>query len=225
MRHLFPENPDLFSAVLSDEGLDAKAIRMWSKRELDASQFYQTGFETLLFNKDRRFALETVLSSVVSIDDQILIAGFGVTLEEMKSKAEALCLDYQSYNWFADGWSRLFGIIGSSRQLNTILIGLDSETDVNDIPVEELVAAASQTKSRLIVYCETDVEGLNDRFKNAIDFMIGECDCHPHRSFVVARRSKLVQTEGVSRSFNLNLYTYWQWSMRKRNPVIEPMCG
>lgn len=225
MRHLFPDNPDLFNAVLSDESLDNKVIRMWSKREVDATQFYQTGFETLLFKKDRRFALETVLSSVVSIDDQVLIAGFGVPLEEMINKAEALSLDYQSFNWFSGGWSRLLQIIGSSRQLNTILIGIDAQTEVNDIPVEELVAAASQTKSRLIVYCETDVDGLNDQFKNAIDFMIGECDCHPHQSFVVARRSKLVQTEGVSRSFNLNLYNYWQWSMRKRNPVIEPMCG
>lgn len=223
MQHLNSESPFLPGNVLADDGPDSKMIRMWSKREFAENRFYQTGFETILYTKGRTFALETVLSSVVTLDDEILIAGFGSTLDELENKALEQGIVYHRYNWFLDGWSNLDEVVSSNRNISKILIGIDAETDVEDIPVEELLAVAAKRKTGLIVYCETDVDGLNDSFKGAIDFMIGECDCHPLRSFVVARRSKLVQTEGVSRSFNFDLYRYWQWSMRHRNSIIEPM--
>ncbi len=225
MRHPIPEIDTALRTILNEDGLDSKVIRMWSKREFNAGLFYKTGFETLLFNKNKAFALDTVLSSVVSLDDEVLLAGYGKTLQELENKADEHGLAFTSFNWFLDGWTNLRNAILSNKNINTLVIGIDADTDVNDIPVEELFAVVMLNKINLIVYCETDVEGLNDQFKNAIDFMIGECDCHPHRSFVVARRSKLVQTEGISRSFNHNLYTYWQWSMRNRHSIIEPMCG
>ncbi len=216
---------DSMSSVLIEDCLDPHVMRMWSAREFAKDMFYQTGFETILFNKNRSFALETVLSSVISWDDEVLIVGFGAILGEMESKADSQGVFYQSYNWVIDGWSSLENVIEANGNIKKILIGIEAETEVDDIPIEKLLALATKNKIGIIVYCQTDVDGLNDRFKGAIDFMIGECDCHPHRSFVVARRSKLVQTEGVSQSFNFDLYAYWQWSMRNRNSIIEPMFG
>ena len=59
--------------VLMEEDMDAKVLQMWSKKELNADRFYQTGFETILFNQSKDFALETVLSSVVPWDKELLI--------------------------------------------------------------------------------------------------------------------------------------------------------
>jgi hypothetical protein len=225
MRKVDCESLNIPATLLVEDGLDAHVIRMWSKREFTTSRFYQTGFETIVFNKDRTFAIETVLSSVVTLDDEILIAGFGNSLNELERKATQQGIVFHRYNWFTDGWNRLDEVVTANPKISKILIGIDAETEVDDIPVEALLSVAAKRKTGLIVYCETSVDGLNDRFKGAIDFMIGECDCYTKHSFVVARRSKLVQTEGVSRSFHFDLYGYWQWSMRKRNSIIEPMCG
>jgi len=224
MRNINCESLNSPSNVLVENGNDAHVIKMWSKREFVTNRFYQTGFETILFNKDRTFAIETVLSSVVTLDDEILIAGYGKSLDELERKAVEQGIIYHIYNWFTDGWNRVDEVVAANPKISKILIGIDAETSVDDIPVEALLAVAAKRKTGLIVYCETNVDGLNDRFKGAIDFMIADCDCHTKHSFVVARRSKLVQTEGVSRSFNFDLYRFWQWSMRKRNSIIEPMC-
>ncbi|MDR2928127.1 MAG: hypothetical protein LBV41_08020, partial [Cytophagaceae bacterium] len=125
--------------------------------------------------------------------------------------------------WFSDKWSSVEQIIASHPDISHILVGLDSETQIENIPVNKLQSVVSGQKQSLIVYCDTQVEGINDLFGGAIDFMIAGIANEPLCSFVVARRSKLVQTEGRSCSFCLDLYSYWQWSMRNRESVIEPM--
>ncbi len=206
-----------------DDNLDPRIIAMWSKADLDINLFYQTGFETILFKKDPLFALETVLASVFSWDDELLIAGSDMAFNIVEPLLGSQGIVARNYNWLLNGWGNLPNVIRDNNLIKNLLIVIDDYTDVDDLPIDEIILVTKKNKIGLIIFCEEDVDGLNDKFKGAIDFMVGKCNNKPHQSFLVARRSRLVQTEGYSRNFNLDLYRYWQFSLRNRNSIIEPM--
>ena len=48
-----------------EEEMDAKVLQMWSRKEINSSRFYLTGYEPIFFNRSKDFALESVLASVI----------------------------------------------------------------------------------------------------------------------------------------------------------------
>jgi len=221
MNRYEPEKSNMFNTTLAESHLDSKVIQMWSRHQYDSAPFYTTGFETILFNRENSFVLETVLASSVNYDNEVLIVSYGKSMTKLKSMVAAQNLIFHCFDWSSDVWDDFENKISKTPNISHILIGIDSETAVKDIPVEKLLNLASKRRYSLIAYCDTIVDGLNDIFNGAIDFMIGILN--NLRSFVVARRSRLVQTEGNSRCFNRDLYSYWQWTMRDRKPLIKPM--
>jgi hypothetical protein len=207
--------------VLMEEEMDTKVLEMWSKREIRAGRFYQTGFETILFNQDKNFALETVLSSIIQWDKALLVLNSGVT--DLNLSALAVFFDVINHNQHHLDFPAIGQQIQAQHSLTHLLLNLSDAEALSDGDLEQLLHLITRRKLTLIVNCDSVVHGLNDRFMGAIDFMIGKI--HDQRSFVVARRSKLVQAEGNSRNLNKDLYAYWQWSVRHRNAVLEPMCG
>ena len=215
------EKNNLFSTTLAESHLDANVMQMWSRRQYDAAPFYTTGFESILFNRENSFVLETVLASSVNYDKAVLIAGSGKSMNKLKDMVAAQNLTFHCFDWSSDGWDDFENKVSEIPNISHLLVGIDSETAIKDIPVDKLLNLASKRRYSLIAYCDTIVDGLNDIFNGAIDFMIGVLN--NLRSFVVARRSRLVQTEGNSKCFNRDLYSYWQWTMRDRKSLIEPM--
>ncbi|MCA1744908.1 MAG: hypothetical protein LC643_04225, partial [Bacteroidales bacterium] len=207
--------------VLMEDEMDTKVLQMWSKREISAGRFYQTGFETILFNQDKSFALETVLSSIIHWDKGLLVLNSGAT--DLNFNALALFFDIHNHNSHHLDFPAIEMLIRTQHSLSHVLLNLSDAEALTDSDLEQLLQLINRRKLTLIVNCDSEVDGLNDRFMGAIDFMIGKT--HSQRSFVIARRSKLVQAEGNSRNLNNDLYAYWQWSVRHRNAVIEPMCG
>lgn len=207
--------------VLMEEEMDTKVLQMWSKKEISASRFYQTGFETILFDQDKSFALETVLSSIIHWDKGLLVLNSGVT--DLNFSALAVFFDIINHNTHHLDFPDIEQLIQRQHSLTHVLLNLSDAEALSDSDLKHLLQLISRRKLTLIVNCDSVVHGLNDRFLGSIDFMVGKI--HSQRSFVVARRSKLVQAEGNSRNLNKDLYAYWQWSVRHRNAVIEPMCG
>jgi len=214
---------NLFGNSLSENPIDDNVMQMWSNRDYNLSRFYTTGFETIMFNKDQLFALETVLASTVAWDNEILIAGNRNSIEKLCMVVDKQNLTYSCLDWSSECWNEIDNYLSAYSGVTHLLVGIDSLTSTENIPVNKLLQLASKNKLTLIVYCDIPVTGLNDIFNGAIDYMIGSSSVEPPESFLVARRNKLVQTEGKSRSFNMDLYTYWQWSMRDRTSIIEPM--
>jgi hypothetical protein len=207
--------------VLMEEEMDTKVLEMWSKREIIAGRFYQTGFETILFDQDKNFALETVLSSIIQWDKALLVLNSGAT--DLNLNALAVFFDVINHNPHHLDFPAIGQQIQAQHSLTHLLLNLSDAEALSDSDLEQLLQLITRRKLTLIVNCDAVVHGLNDRFMGAIDFMVGKI--HDQRSFVVARRSKLVQAEGNSRNLNKDLYAYWQWSVRHRNAVLEPMCG
>ena len=214
---------NLFGNSLAENTMDNNVIQMWSSRDYNLSRFYTTGFETILFNKEQLFVLETVLASTVAWDNEILIAGNCNSLEKLCKAVNKQNLTHYCLDWSSDSWGDIENDFHTYSGVTHLLVGIDSLTSPEKIPVNKLLLLTAKYKLTLIVYCDISVTGLNDIFNGAIDYMIGRSSVEPPKSFLVARRNKLVQTEGKSRSFKMDLYTYWQWSMRDWTSIIEPM--
>ncbi|MCL2073337.1 MAG: hypothetical protein FWH18_05425 [Marinilabiliaceae bacterium] len=208
---------------ISDDLLNAAMQQLWSKRDYDTANFYTTGFETIIFNRDPSFVLKTVLSSSVGFENELLIIGNGHTGETLCRTANEQNLTFHYFDIFSYNWSQIENLLYNRAHISHLLVGIDSDTPIEQIPVINLLHLTSTHKCSLIVYSESSVDALNDIFGGAIDFMICGLTNEPPVSFLVARRSQLVQTEGNSNSLNFDLYSYWQWSMRDRTPIIEPM--
>lgn len=205
--------------VLMEEDMDARVLQMWSKKELNADRFYQTGFETILFNQSKDFALETVLSSVVPWDKELLILNSLDT--PIEPRGVGIHPETLSHNITLCDLGSMELLVQSRPRLSYILLNIPDVQTLADNVLKQLLQIISRNKLTLIVNCDLEVTALNDRFMGAIDFMVGKL--HKLRSFVVARRSKLVATEGNSRKLNMDLHAYWQLSLSKRNAFLEPM--
>lgn len=210
------------SKVPMEEEIDVKVLQMWSKQEISASRFYQTGYETILFDQDKNFALETVLSSIIHWDKALLVLNTGTA--DLNFNVLSVFFDILNHNTHPLDFPAIEQLIGRQYNLTHVLLKVSDAEALSDTHVEQLIQLINRRKLTLIVSCDSMVHGLNDRFMGAIDFMVGNIHSS-ERSFVVARRSKLVQAEGNSRNLNKDLYAYWQWSVRHRNAVLEPMVG
>ena len=209
--------------TISDNMLNNNMLQMWSKRDHNTSRFYATGFETIMFNRDPFFVLRTVLASTVAWDKEILIIGSESSREKLCRTAREQNLTYHYFDIFNDDFEEFESKISNFANISHLLVGIDSDTQIEQIPITNLLNIISRHRCSLVVYCDSSVDGINDIFGGAIDFMICGLTNEPPLSFVVARRSRLVQTEGNSDSVNFDLYSYWQWSVRERKPIIEPM--
>lgn len=215
---MYPGNNDFLQAgkVLMEEEMDSQVLQMWSKTSIRSDRFYQTGFETIVFDHESGYALAAVLASVLSWEQEILWMSQNTRTPDGAGEVRLhpLALD------------DLQGIeqrIEQHRLVHAVVLQIESSEALSDQLIDRLLLLTARHKLTLIVHCEGPTQALNDRFHGGIDYMVGSLP--PQRSFVVARRSKLVQTEGNSRSFNLDLYASWQRSMARRNAIIEPMCG
>ena len=214
---------NLFGNTLSNNLLDNRVIQKWSNHDYNASRFYTTGFETILFSKETSFVLETVLASSVLWDREILIAGNTKSVENLYKTVSKQNLTSHSFDCDLDNWDEFEKNISRNFNITHLLVGIDSATSIDTVPVKKLLQFATKNRYSLIVYCDADVTGINDIFDGAIDYMIGNVSEEPHLSFVVARRNKLVQTEGKSSTFGKDLYLFWQWYVRDRGAYIAPM--
>ncbi|WP_088655581.1 hypothetical protein [Geofilum rhodophaeum] len=219
---MYPGNNDFLEAgkVLMEEEMDSQVLQMWSKTSIRSDRFYQTGFETIVFDHESAYALATVLASVLSWEQEILWMS---QKSHPNTSSPDAAGEVRLHPLALDNLQGLEQGIEQNRLVHAVVLQIESSEALSDQLIDQLLFLTARHKLTLIVHCEGPTQALNDRFHGGIDYMVGSLS--PQRSFVVARRSKLVQTEGNSRSFNLDLYASWQRSMARRNAIIEPMCG
>lgn len=204
---------------LMEEEMDTKVLQMWSRKEINSSRFYLTGYEPILFNRSKDFALESVLASVIPWDKELLI----LNPERMEHTHEIDNLHPEAvvHTLSHDDVRTMESLISSRRSVAYLLINQPEELASDLNLLDRILSLVRRNRMTLIVNCDKTARGINDIFMGAIDFMIGSLD--DMRSFVMARRSKLVGIEGNSRKLNLDLHAFWQLCLRKRNAIIEPM--
>jgi hypothetical protein len=213
----------VFSNVgLVPEHLNLSVINMWTRDPIHPEQFYRTGFETIFFNHNRQSALNCVLSSVIPADKEIVIAG-QQGLEDVVEVANRFDIPNIVFDAPPGELPLLETFLSLRPYVSHLILVIEQNDAVVEKYIEHLRSVLDHHGVDLILYCTSFVECINDRTNGSVDYLIGGWDELPDNSFVVARRNRLVQTEGNSRSLNFDLYASWQWGLKGRGPNILPM--
>ncbi|MFW6352348.1 MAG: 2-aminoethylphosphonate--pyruvate aminotransferase [Bacteroidota bacterium] len=204
------------------EHLNLSVINMWTCDPIHPEQFYRTGFETIFFKHNRLYALSCVLSSVVPSDKEIVIAG-QQGIGDIAEVAERFDIPYIVFDATPGEMLLVETFLSSRPEVSHLVLVIDHNDVIVEQYIEHLRAALDHKGIDLILYSTSFVESINDRTNGSVDYLIGGWDEFPDNSFVVARRNRLVQTEGNSRSLHFDLHAAWQWGLKGRGPCILPM--
>jgi hypothetical protein len=204
------------------EQLNARIIYMWTRDRIVPAQFYRTGFETICLNHSRKFALESVLSSVVPCDKKIVIIG-NVKSGEVAAVAGQFDITNIVFDAEPDEMLLFETFLHACEDVSHVVLVIDRDDDRIERYVQYLFPLLHNYGIGLILFCASSVENIHDRTNGCLDYMIGGWDEMDENSFVVARRNQLVQIEGNSRSLTHDLYAFWQLSLLERKSDIAPM--
>ncbi len=208
-----------------DDAVNTELLSLMTKARIKPEDFYLTGYETISFKRTREFALETVISSVVDFDKDLLI----VANNSDDLHIQKLCKLYgvnASIIKLPETRSELEILINSlqeQRLYSHILISCDVNLPACKHQIRVLAELLSATSIKLIVQCRRSPMALNEVSDLNIAYMVCNGMSNYISSVVLAKRSQLVQTEGISRSDKLDLYNYWQKTLYRRKSAIKPM--
>nr|WP_321450134.1 hypothetical protein [uncultured Carboxylicivirga sp.] len=208
-----------------DDVFDSGLISLMTQSFVSPESFYLTGYETISFKRTREFALETVLASVVPFEKDLLIVSNNID----DLRLQRLCAFHNvSSNLIAkpytiNDWEE-FGLIAANyRRYSHILVSCDVNDQEEMDQLRKISTLVDNMRIGLIVHCRRKPMELNELSNLSVDYMICNGTNSDISSVVIARRSRLVQTEGNARDSKLDLYNYWQSTLYGRNSYIEPM--
>lgn len=188
------------------------------KRLLELAHVSEDKYTTVLMQGSGTFGVESVLSSILSDNDKLLIAANGAYGERMGKIADRLKLNYVIYNEDYDkvpSAEKIKEILDNDSSITYVSM-VHSETTsgiLNDI---EAVGKVVKSMGRNFIVdamssfggVDIDVEGIG------IDFIISSANkCIqgvPGFSYVICNKEKLIASKGNARSLSLDLYDQWE---------------
>jgi aspartate aminotransferase-like enzyme len=211
--------------VLTEQGADHKVIALLAECDLQPDKFYLTGFETISFNRDKWFVLETVLASVTSFDTDVLVINTGVQSTRIIDicKSHKLNCSIADYHLIGGDLSLLADILENHPSITHLVLSEGDTLSISREELRQIGKLAGKYKVDLIVDCHDAPLSVRTALDCGVSFMVSCGGSHSGQAIVIARRAKLVQAEGRSRSVMYDLYGYWQKTLVFRNHEIEPM--
>jgi len=210
--------------LLNDREIERVVLnQVFDKRKVDPDNFYRTGWEYIPFTKDRIFALETILTSVVGFGKEVLIFDFGresILPVEICMQNDIVYRIVKVSNNKPD-IEQLQKVIKTNSAISYACISLTNET-VHTFDLLNTISILNSNNIETIIDFNGDVSKLAGLDINSFHF-IASCSGVSNVSFIAALRSKLVQTEGNARSYAKDLHAFWQQSLRNRKREIEPL--
>ena len=188
------------------------------KNLLKLAKADENEYTVVLMQGSGTFGVESVLSSVIGDTDKLLIAANGAYGERMADIASHSRIDYtiynEHYNQIPDA-SKIGEILDNDSNITHVSM-VHSETTsgiLNDI---EAVAKAVKARNKVfIVDAMSSFGGADIPVQElGIDFLVSSANkCIqgvPGFSFIIARRSLLMESKGKARSLSLDLYDQWE---------------
>lgn len=198
---------------------DYKKITRKIRRDLlKLAHVTEEEYTVVLMQGSGTFGVESVLSSVVGEKDRLLIAANGAYGERMEDIAKHNKISYVTYHEHYDRTPDAKKIAAWLKEDPTIthVSMVHSETTsgiLNDI---ESVGKAVKDAGRVfIVDAMSSFGGVDIPVQEwGIDFLISSANkCIqgvPGFSFIIARKSLLIESAGKARSLSLDLYDQWK---------------
>jgi aspartate aminotransferase-like enzyme len=183
---------------------------------LHEEHFYRTGFESVRVNGNYEAVYETVIASMIGYNNELLVIGQSEQSAAWRKTCKALDVYVSTIDVDNDIATALETILSVNRNITHILCG--SEVSAEDL--NKIGELSRKYRRSLIADNSREDYTMADIDKYNIDFLV--CP-QSEGSLIIARRSKLVQTEGNARNISNDLYTIWQAGLADRRSTLEPM--
>lgn len=188
------------------------------KQILKLAHVDENEYTTVLMQGSGTFGVESVVSSIVGVNDKCLFITNGAYGERIIDIATYNKINYvklkQEYNLLPD-INKIEEILQNDNDITHIMmVHCETTTGIlNDI--ESVGKLAEKYSKTFMVDAMSSFGGIDIPVKNYnIDFLISSSNkCIqgvPGFSFIIANKEKLIQSKGKARSLSLDLYEQWR---------------
>lgn len=182
--------------------------------------FYLTGYEGIFVEANRTQLCECVISSVVSLNSDLLLVVDSNSFESWEEICYGLGVNVTLADADKVSASDIEMILSDNSDISHIMA-----LGVNDKDLLVQIGTIAKANRRSFVV-ETVAGGriqMADLDLMNIDYLLQSPSDETDMSLVIARRSKLVQAEGNARRPNHDIYAMWQSSVAVRSSSLKPM--
>ncbi len=183
---------------------------------LREEHFYRTGFESIRVNGNYEAVYEAVIASMIGYNNELLVIGQSEQSAAWRKTCKALDVNVSTIDIDNNIATAVETILSVNKNITHILCGSEVSADV----LNKIGEISRKYRRSLIADNSHYDYNMNDIDRYNIDFLV--CP-QVDSSLIVARRSKLVQTEGNARNIANDLYTIWQSGLSDRRSTLEPM--
>lgn len=175
-------------------------------------------YTAVLMQGSGTFAVESVMTSVISAEDKVLIIVNGAYGERIVQMAEVIGLNYAKYEVNNDEHPKeetLRTLLEADPGITHIaMVHCETTTGILN-PLEMVAGLAGKYEKTLIIDAMSSFGGMEINVAGlGIDYLISSANkCIqgvPGFGFVIARLSKLEACRGIARSLSLDLYDQWR---------------
>lgn len=182
--------------------------------------FYLTGYEGIFVEAGRTQLCECVISSVVSLNSELLLIVDSNSFDTLESMCEGLGIYVTLIDASKFSASDVELILADNKDISHIMsLGV---TDRNILLQMGAIAKAAGRSYVVESIAESRIN-MSDLDLMNIDYLLQSSADSDDMSLVIARRSKLVQAEGNARRPNQDIYAMWQSSVAVRSSSLKPM--
>lgn len=208
-------NPGLLQELLA-----TTLIAELSRKSGFLDHFYLTGYEALCLRASHEELTRGVISSVVPVGSELLVVGHTPQCERWRQACAELrihvtALDLADTRDLAEAAK---AILEANKSISHILVDTAAGRDT----LRTLARLAKANRRGLMADNTSAAISIADLEEAGVDFTLAGTSVDDI-ALVVARRSRLVMTEGNARQAEHDLYAAWQNTLEARNPTWAPM--
>ncbi len=210
-----------FEQLGSEAGsVTASALSGLSNGRNFMDRFYLTGYEGLCLRLDHEELTRSMISSAVPMCGGLLVIGEAAEVEAWSAICDNLHISMTSIVVKDhDASGAVDALLKEDASISHILCS----ACYGDSAIKSLCQVAHRHRCAVIVdEASRDVD-LKDIEDKGIDFSISTAETEQPVSIVIARRSRLVMTEGNARRGVHDIYAVWQDSLADRDARFAPM--
>lgn len=182
--------------------------------------FYLSGYEGLCVSLGHEDLTRSIISTAVPMEGELLVVGSDELCAMWRGVCASLRIRVSAIDMMAeDIVSATETLLKVNPRITHILCTAQAEA----LTIMALTGLAHRMGKSVIVDCSAENMDMAEIEASGVDFAISAADCAETVSVIVARRSRLVMTEGNARSREHDIYTAWQESLACRTPRMKPM--
>lgn len=182
--------------------------------------FYLTGYEGIFVEAQRNQVCECVISSVVSLGSDLLLVAESDSFDSWESLCYGLGINVTLVDANSISVSDIKSILVDDVDISHVMtVGVSDRSLLMQIGS----VAKELNRSFVVENVADDHIRMSDLDDMNVDYLLQTSPDSVGMSLVIARRNKLVQTEGNARRPSQDIYAMWQSSVAFRSSSLTPM--